>query len=95
MQRQGNSKLKGLFITLLRIIARSGGAGDLEGGNLKGRKTEVTRNGSDPHDATDASGTSSAVSSPGFFVAETDFAQLAATLLTMVKSSSRCGFSTT
>jgi hypothetical protein len=92
LMRQGNSKLKGLLITLLRIIARSGGAGDLEGGNLKEdgrrRKTEVSRNGLESHDpgtnATEASGTSSSVSSPGFFVAETDFAQLAANLLTLI-----------
>jgi len=87
MQRQDTPKVKDIFSNLLRIISRQGNLDDLEGKNSEGLKMEVSRDGSESQDPgmnATASGASSAISSPGFFVTETDFAQLAATLLTMV-----------
>lgn len=87
MQRQGNSKVKDIFSNLLRIIARLGEVDDLKGVNSKGLEMEVSRDGSESQDPginATASEASSVSSSRGFFVTETDFAHLAATLLTMV-----------
>lgn len=87
MQRQGSSNVRDIFSNLLHIIERPGGLDYLKGGNSKGLKTGVSRDRSDSQDTemnATASGTSSVISSPVFFVTETDFAHLAATLLTMV-----------
>lgn len=90
MQKQDNSKIKELLKNLLRIIAKPGELDDLKGGNPKELKTEVIKNESGSHDSginATASGAPSVGSSPAFFVTETDFAHLAATLLSMVNES--------
>lgn len=92
MQRQDNSKIKELFRNLLRVIAKPGKLDDLKGGNPKALKTEVVSDEIESlHSATNATASESPAvgSSPAFFVTETDFAYLAASLLSMVNEAYR------
>ena len=92
MQRQDHSKIKELLRNLLRIIAKLGELDDLKGGNPKALKTEVLRGQTESLDSGTtavASEAPSVGSNPAFFVTDTDFAYLAASLLSMVNDSYR------
>ncbi|KAG0629426.1 hypothetical protein M758_1G102800 [Ceratodon purpureus] len=88
MMKQDNSTIKKLLENLLRIIAKPGELDDLKGGgNSKELKAELVKNEPESCDSeitATASGATSVGSSPAFFVTETDFAHLAATLLSMI-----------